>query len=585
MLLIYTASASFGRLAAVMSLELLLAVVTRPKDEKTALTHAKQNALLELLEKQRTGDWLMLYGSAFDRNSFFLHSVLVPASDVPKMEADDQLTHWSGNPYTSWSCGLTWGGGEPPRVEFHEPEGLRVDTLKNAQQLVFGRSFEGRSEDKHYYEITQFLVHAHGLHWIPERHAWSKFDDDGDIEDLVVLTEEKGRGGYGTATCIVIRRDVLEMHMSATGTALVQMFDSTVIPENFHGWSDNRNEQLERDRKRGLFYHAHVGGPSSYFRGVQIIKPQRTKREYGAYLYQLERQPKKYESFITQDWKNKRVAPVSCAPEAIASYFEKDSPLPFHTSPVFFNAAVLEKYKADPEKYSLEHRSITCRNSWSLQTYDVNTAGQVHTYIKYLGDLPHSEQVYWKSFNEEPKAPISKRAYKTDFEGDWDMEPDSLRDLQYLIDQLHTADVAWFTLREPDLAKQLHYPLTNSAKAWGEVVSTLAKVINEGLEKKFFKKRAKDVGGKDDPKWGSILWAKEALTVAGTDESVVSEVIQPLLDLQAQRSKLSGAHSGGEEAKKLRAKLLREHKTPRGHVDHLCGQLLHSLQTLKDLLK
>jgi hypothetical protein len=269
----------------------------------------------------------------------------------------------------------------------------------------------------------------------------------------------------------------------------------------------------------------------------------------------------------------------------MASYFQKDSPLPFETSPVFFNAAVLDKYKADPEKYSLEHRSISCRNAWSLQTYDVNSAGQVHTYIKYLGDLPYAEQVYWKAFNEKPKGGISKRAFTTDFEGNFDLEPDNLRDLQYLIDQLHVADVKWFTLRDPDLVSQLHYPLTGSTKVWGEVVGTLARVVVEGLEKKFFEMRAKAAGSNGDPKWGSILWAKEALKVGGTDDSVIAEVIQPLLDLQSQRTKLSGAHSGGEDAKKLRAALLRKHKSPHGHIEHLCGQLLHSLQTLRDLLK
>ncbi len=569
-----------------MSLEALLALVTPPKDEKEAVVRAQQASLFALLEAQRTGPWLMLYGSAFHRGTVFLHSILVPASNVPKLEADKNLTHWSGNPHTSWACGLVWGGGEPPRVESSGPlRNIGTTSMGNGQQLVFGRSFEGRAEDKHYYEIAQFLTHAHGLHWTPERRAWSRFDDNGDIEDVIVLTEEKGRGGYGTGRCIVIRRDVIEMQMSATDSVLVQMFDSTIIPENFHGWGANAEVRTASDKEHGLYVRGRIEGPSSYFRGVQIIKPQRTAQEYGEYLDQLQRQPKQYESFITQDWKNKRIALVSCAPEAMASYFQKDSPLPYETSPVFFNAAVLDRYKADPEKYSLEHRSITCRNAWSLQTYDVNPAGQVHTYIKYLGDLPHSEQIYWKAFNENPKAGISRRAYTTDFEGNFDLEPDNLRDLQYLIDQLHTTDIKWFTLRDPDLVSQLHYPLTSSAKAWGDVIGTLARVVVEGLEKKFFETRAKDAARRGDPKWGSIRWAKEALKISGTDESVINEVIQPLLDLQAQRTKLSGAHSGGNEAKKLRAALLRKHKSPRGHVEHLCGQILRSLQTLRDLFK
>ena len=297
-------------------------------------------------------------------------------------------------------CG---GGGEPPRVEFHEPrKDLGLRSSARELQLVFGRSFDGRSEDTRYFEIAQFLTHAHGLHWTPERRAWCRLDENGDVEDVIVWAEEKGRGGYGTAVNIAAKREVIEMQMSATQTVLVQMFDSTVVPANFHRWASN-DRRVVADVEKGLYYHFHVEGPSSYFRGVQIIKPRHTAQEYGAFIYARDREPKKYESFLTLDWKNKRVAMISCAPDAIASYFQKDSPLPFQTSPVFFNAAVLDKYKADPDKYTLEQRSISCRNAWHLQTYDVNDAGQVHTYIKYLGDLPYSEQVYWKSFNEPQK--------------------------------------------------------------------------------------------------------------------------------------------------------------------------------------
>jgi hypothetical protein len=285
-----------------------------------------------------------------------------------------------------------------------------------------------------------------------ERQAWCRFDDNGDIEDVIRIGQRSGRTSYGDVTSIVIGRDVMEMHMSATGMALVQMFDSTCAPDGFHGWSAHDQSTIHDDAV-GLHCRMHSEGRNGgYARGIQIIKPSRTPEEYGAYLQERDNQPKQYESFITSDWKNKKLVTMSCDPAAMASYFDKDSPLPFQTSPVFFNPAVLDRYKADPEKYTLEHRSISCRNSWDLKTYDVNEAGQVHTYIKYLGDLPHSEQIYWRAFNEKPKAGISKRAYTTDFEGSFDEEPDSLRDLQRLLTEIHAdTGIEWFTVREPDL--------------------------------------------------------------------------------------------------------------------------------------
>src|SRR5690606_4548975 len=154
----------------------------------------------------------------------------------------------------------------------------------------------------------------------------------------------------------------------------------------------------------------------------------------------------------------------------------------------------------------------------------------------------------------------------TDFEGNFDLQPDGLRDLQSLLAELESSKVEWFKLREPDLVKQLHYPLTASSKAWGDTLITLAKVVIEGLDRSFFERQVRDRGGKGDPKWASIRYAQEALTVGGTDPQAVADIVAPLVELQKLRTKLS-AHSGGAEAKTLRAALLRKHKSPRGHVE------------------
>jgi hypothetical protein len=48
--------------------------------------------------------------------------------------------------------------------------------MRNGQKLVFHRSFEGRIEDRNYFEIARFLLEAHDHHWVPERRAWCRFD-------------------------------------------------------------------------------------------------------------------------------------------------------------------------------------------------------------------------------------------------------------------------------------------------------------------------------------------------------------------------------------------------------------------------
>jgi hypothetical protein len=150
-------------------------------------------------------------------------------------------------------------------------------------------------------------------------------------------------------------------------------------------------------------------------RGIQLIRPLETISQYHDRLTRRD-DSREYASFVAQDWKNRVIREISCAPGATANYFTK-SDSPYETTPAFFRPEVLTKYKSDPSKYTLEERSISCRGAWSLRTYDINEAGQVHTYLVYLRDLPYAEQLYWKAFNEEPKAPLSKRAIGTDFEG------------------------------------------------------------------------------------------------------------------------------------------------------------------------
>lgn len=565
-----------------MFLEKLLRIVT-PVDqgEQGFWAWSQQAGFLDLLAEQRRAESVVLYGSSFNHGSLLIHSILVPIEDLETVNPED-MTHWD-NPHGSWSYGLAYGGGQGPRLEYSEPlSGICPSAFQRGRQLVYYRSFAGRTEDRQYYEIAQFMSHAHDLHWTPERRAWCRLDGSGDLDDVITWAEEAGRSGYGTATCIAIEREVLEMQMSATGTALVQMFDVRSVGVNFHGWQEGENCSAH-DQELGLYFRSHrEGANGSWLHGVQVIRPRLNSEEFGKYLYEKVHARKQYASFITHDWKNNRITEVSCAPDATASYFQEGSLLPHQTSPVFFKAAVLDKYKADPDKYSLEARSVSCRNAWHLQTYDVNDAGQVHTYIKYLGDLPHSEQLYWKSFNEEPRSPISARALATDFKGEWYEVPDPLRDLQASLTDLHTSRVKWFTLREPDLVKQLHYPLTPSAKAWSDILTALAKLVVEGFERKFFEEQVKSKGAKGDPQWGSIRWVQEAMKTSGTSDEIIDEVIVPLRTVQELRTKL-GAHSGGSEADSIRADLLRKHQTPRIHIEYLSSQLVRSIHRLREL--
>jgi hypothetical protein len=107
-------------------------------------------------------------------------------------------------------------------------------------------------------------------------------------------------------------------------------------------------------------------------------------------------------------------------------------------------------------------RDVSCRAAWHLEAIDVNEAGQVHAYICYLHRLPYSEQLHWLSFNEPPKASISKRAIINDFENQFVTFMEPLRKVMSIVGRWHDEKVAWWTLRDEKLLERVNTPLTAS---------------------------------------------------------------------------------------------------------------------------
>ena len=559
---------------------------------------AEQLRLFDFLEQQRRGGPIVLHAWCTNTGSLLIKTLLVPLETIAGFDGS-KLHRWDSlraSPY----CGLVEGGGLPPRVEF-EPGYYTVAgmNLSDSTQLIFHRHFDGRTEDSDYFEVSPSLTHPHDLHWVPERQSWCRLDAHGDVEPVIQLVRMDPRGTQQTATIITIAREVIELHMCAADSAIVQMFDSTCVTEPFHSWKGNA--RVVNDHQHNLHYRAHIE-PShqSFVRGLQVLHPRNTAEELGAALVEQKPQPKRYESYTIADWRNSgtpgqrpdpsvlldhtkcKLVTASCNPDSLASYFDPPSSLPFQVSPAFFKPDVLNKYLADADKYTVEDQSISCRNAWHLKVYRVNDARQVYTYVTYLGDLPHSEQVYWKSFNEPPRAGMTQSAYDTDFQGDWLREENPLRDVQETVSDLEARGVGWFKLREPDLLNRLHRPLTEAIQSWDDVVGKLAKIVNEGLRKRFFAKKLKHLPSDDVAGWGSIRCAEEVLKAADVPSEVIAEAIEPFRELQRLRTKLV-AHSGGSEAQRIRSALVRTHGSPYDHIDDLCGRLAHSLRLLDTL--
>jgi hypothetical protein len=287
-------------------------------------------------------------------------------------------------------------------------------TLRGGEKLVYWRSWPGREHNP--IEIAEKFAQALEIYQVPERGVYCRLDHLGEKVDVVSIYQQPGdETRFGTAVVSVLADDLWEYTRLAR-CGIIFFFDFTRYRSSgFSGWSNLERKQFASD---DLFYEFAVdNGIGSFCRGRFIVRPPISQREIAKRRKAFLNRKRHYAIFKAVDLVTSQKIEVSCDPAKLASYFDEASNLPLQMSPVFFKAEVLHRYKANPGKYILGDREISCKGAWFLKTHDVNSAGQVHTYLCYLGDFPYEEQLYWQSVNEWPKAPISRRAFQTDFGG------------------------------------------------------------------------------------------------------------------------------------------------------------------------
>jgi hypothetical protein len=252
-------------------------------------------------------------------------------------------------------------------------------------------------------------------------------------------------------------------------------------------------------------------------------------------------------------------------------------------SPAFFNAEVLHRYKADPDKYELSDRSIYCRGTWTLRTFDINEEGQVHTYLVYLRNLPYKEQIYWQSFNEWPKGGLSTRAITTDFMGEFYTEYDSLNYLKQKINSLDKSPPDWWIPRGEAVVKAVHYPATSSSAEWANEILALDQLLNEGFREKALRKLADSLGREPTAEWKSLRLLEECLIGKGLDPDDAKMLCGSLRNLRDMRNVTKG-HAASTKRKQLEKEAITKHGSFRVHFSNVAQECDAALETVVSYL-
>lgn len=543
---------------------------TPSKDDDGYGAWLEQADLVEFLEKNAEEEKTVVYASVPD---ILIFSVLVPQDDVDPPDVDD-LLGWNGFPRSAYAAGESESGSEM-RVE-PSLKGYSSRSLSKGEQLVFNRSLDEVPEYYDYMEILQKFSHVFGLHYMQERSAWCRLDGRGDIENVVeevdFSSDDSSSGNdEGGGRAVLFDRSTLGEYAAMTGTVLVRMFDC----DRGLTWGISEYERQERrPPESGIFYRCGVARDpdASYTRGVQIVPVAISQEEVA------ERFRKRY-GFGDEPHRERFIASFGFRD------YEKTEEIPCDDRSLksaFFRPEVLSRYKADPEKYSFEELSIHCRNAWHLEFYDINEAWQVHCFLRHLIHLPEEEQLYWKLFNEKPKAPISDRA-KNRLRGESDSE-EQCGPLQSVKEKLRCLRCAWWKVRSPDALDRAQYPIPELKENWKNEIKALDQLLVEGFEEKWLREKAKSLGRKAESrlaKLRSLNLVKECLVGLGFEEDHARLILAPFFELHYMRNKLS-AHAEGEEARNLTKKALKAHGDYRAHYKDLAARCDEALGTLME---
>lgn len=474
--------------------------------------------------------------------SGLIHGMLMPSEALTPEWLEQAQRDNDPGLENCWTIEKVIGGPERYAMALRPPLG---DTpFEGGEKLVFRRCFPGYERGLDPVEISQKLVHSLELHYVETRRAYCRLDANGDLEDVIrVLSDGDPEGRDGIQAVTILRAD-LDRFMALAGMSLVLRFDFTRRPD--HGFMGFHNSEPFERFGPDHHYHGALDPQGSYVNGALVVPPRVTREALvDAWKHEDDPARRRYATYWAFDIRSGEVVEVSCSPEATSNYFEA-SDRPLDMSPAFFRPDVLHKYKADPDKYTLDDWGIGCRGAWHLRGTDVNEAGQVHAYLCDLRRLPYSEQLYWLSFNEKPKALISDRAYLTDFLGEWDTTTHPLEELRALVSRLDQSGVTWWKPRGEPLLDAVHYPRTQSPKEWATEILALDQLVVEGLMDAPLRALAIALGRKELDRLRGIRLLQEILTGEGMNEERARAVIAPLGRLHDLRNVVAG-HAGGSK--------------------------------------
>lgn len=210
-----------------------------------------------------------------------------------------------------------------------------------------------------------------------------------------------------------------------------------------------------------------------------------------------------YEDFIYKCDERGNELFSTCDEDKLSNLFVDKPGAPLTLTPIFFNKEVLDKYYANPNKYSVNDGGIS-GPTWSLSIDNDRNDNKIVVLLYDLGRIPHKEQLHWKQYNIAPPAHdgVSETAWNRWFEGRFCDSKESL-DL-VLKDKLSSFSEKWHKRFGWDLLKPLNpkdefylrslhcLTVRDNDKDFESQILALTKIFIDSLNEKELRKHIND---------------------------------------------------------------------------------------------
>lgn len=359
------------------------------------------------------------------------------------------------------------------------------------EPIVIKRDFNGLAPDT--VEIVEEFRLLFNLYYSAQK---NEYLDVANGDKIVVV--KMNDNGYTT-----IHKRYLKTFLAVKEKALVIHVDSRCIA------LDNTTKIVEdvlafRNDDNTLFYTLNIGNTSTGLKRENYSYIYAKRAIFGCNLCDSNIWPyneeKSYIDFIIGVDDNGREIKYTCNPEKLSNYYGANPQAPHYLTPVYFDAAVLEKYYSKPEIYKVEDGIIRCGTLWALYI-DNNTSGYVSAYLGDLGRrLPsEQEQHYWRGFNRAIGGKLSQAKVKRDFmsiAADSDSADFVFKRTFIAVNKKFESKYGWplfLPLTEQDMYnfETLRIPINNSVAEMDMLVLSLVKVLIDSLNEKNIVKQLK----------------------------------------------------------------------------------------------